>query len=625
MNYAYKFTFLFLLFFQHLFAEQETKLATLSLDASTILLENRQHEGFLAGTLIQTTCGCKPIEEIGFDDVLVDTEGNQTVLSINKIQTERYVRICIENTCICTAPKQQFYVQNNTVKSADSLQAGDYLYNNKYVSDVQIIDEPARCYNISTSQHALFIYPDVYVHNFDTIAIAASDILFFGAVEAIAPVAILIGILIPLTTFAVDYYWTRDLCTDQNYDENISDVHMALQNTEVMQQTRFYYETKRKELCDLYQNLVLLKNQLVLFSNPNHTNALNFSIGFLSAINPPAINLLQLNHICYEIQLSPTDKEKLLNLRTQELEKLEQDITDLHMSLAFHFNELLENRNFAALAAKEICDKANITTNQWNTQAYKVSSNVALAEYANQLLWQEMLNLLSSKTNEVKLIIAYYNKSPNAFFTEKTTNLQKVFTQQTTINNQLIENAERNKAIATSNISICENVLCLRLLLTPNLINKNKADAQRYRAEKEKQSLGLFQKRHDTLKNVVKKLKEEKAKKGGGGGPEKDPKDDDPLPTHNLSMIGHIFKDEEGHLIDTPENRNLLRKLVQDIKNHLGKDETFQRDWYAKPLKDDKQLWAWMRNGKIRDGGLNNKPLPWNNKTGLCSPTKPLR
>ena len=78
-------------------------------------------------------------------------------------------------------------------------------------------------------------------------------------------------------------------------------------------------------------------------------------------------------------------------------------------------------------------------------------------------------------------------------------------------------------------------------------------------------------------------------------------------------------------MLDTPQNREALRNLVKDAKNYLGRDTRFLRHWYAKINKEGKQFWAWMQNGKIRDGGLNNKPLPWNAETGLCSPFIPKR
>ena len=250
--------------------------------------------------------------------------------------------------------------------------------------------------------------------------------------------------------------------------------------------------------------------------------------------------------------------------------------------------------------------------------------DIAFSHYLNHFLWLEAYEFFKIKTNEVKLIISYYNSSQANFFINQTTNLSKIFNEQKQINDNIFKNLEIGKKIASSNIAISENFLLINNLLTQQLVNQNKTIAKNYCLEKEKQSVLLFKKRHENFKNTVKKVKEEKKKKGGGG-PEKDPKDDDPLPEKNLSIMGHIFRKKDGHLIDTPENRNLLRELVKDSSNYLKRDKAFKRDWYAKITKDGKQLWAWIKNDKIRDGGLNNKVLPWNDQTGLCSPTKPLK
>lgn len=115
---------------------------------------------------------------------------------------------------------------------------------------------------------------------------------------------------------------------------------------------------------------------------------------------------------------------------------------------------------------------------------------------------------------------------------------------------------------------------------------------------------------------VKKTFKETKEKGSRGNGPDKDP-DDDPLPVKNQSIMMHIFRKKEGHMLDNPVHRDMLRNLIRNANNYLGKDVRGNH-WYAEILKNGNQLWAWVRNNMIRDGGLNEIPRPFSSRTGLC-------
>ena len=82
--------------------------------------------------------------------------------------------------------------------------------------------------------------------------------------------------------------------------------------------------------------------------------------------------------------------------------------------------------------------------------------------------------------------------------------------------------------------------------------------------------------------------------------------------------IGHIFKNKTGHLLDTPENRRLLLELASDLKNYFEHPDSRGNMWCEKILDDGTQLWAEVRNGKIRNGGLNISPKKWDPVTGLA-------
>ena len=84
----------------------------------------------------------------------------------------------------------------------------------------------------------------------------------------------------------------------------------------------------------------------------------------------------------------------------------------------------------------------------------------------------------------------------------------------------------------------------------------------------------------------------------------------------NKAQLKHIFRDSPGHLKDTIANHKLLVNLANNEKYFIGKDK-YGNKWNVKEQKDGKQLWVRYRDGKINEGGRNNKPKPWDDETGL--------
>lgn len=93
----------------------------------------------------------------------------------------------------------------------------------------------------------------------------------------------------------------------------------------------------------------------------------------------------------------------------------------------------------------------------------------------------------------------------------------------------------------------------------------------------------------------------------------------------NEDNVGHIFRDAEGHFLeDIAQNRVLLEHAANDKRNFLGLDK-YGNEWYAEILDDGRQIWVQVRNGEIRNGGVNNPPKVYNSKTGLSNPNKPVQ
>lgn len=100
---------------------------------------------------------------------------------------------------------------------------------------------------------------------------------------------------------------------------------------------------------------------------------------------------------------------------------------------------------------------------------------------------------------------------------------------------------------------------------------------------------------------------------GTAGGSILLPKDD--------SQIKHLFRNKEGHLQDTPENRDLLLRLANDPTKYIGTDARGNR-WYAEIQSDGSQVWVSVQNGVIQNSGRNSFPHPWDPITGLSRPKK---
>ena len=108
------------------------------------------------------------------------------------------------------------------------------------------------------------------------------------------------------------------------------------------------------------------------------------------------------------------------------------------------------------------------------------------------------------------------------------------------------------------------------------------------------------------------KIPQEAIEKGAGitksGGSNKLPAND--------SQIKHIFRDAEGHLPDTPANRNLIESVGNNSKNYIGTD-AHGTNWYAQIQPDGSQVWVRTYNGTITNAGVNATPRTFDPQTGL--------
>jgi filamentous hemagglutinin len=87
--------------------------------------------------------------------------------------------------------------------------------------------------------------------------------------------------------------------------------------------------------------------------------------------------------------------------------------------------------------------------------------------------------------------------------------------------------------------------------------------------------------------------------------------------TFDESRAGHIFRRAPGHFQeDTATNRRVLLAVAANPANLQGVDR-FGMMWAAQTMPDGTQLWVQLREGRITNGGVNERPRHFDPSRGL--------
>ena len=85
------------------------------------------------------------------------------------------------------------------------------------------------------------------------------------------------------------------------------------------------------------------------------------------------------------------------------------------------------------------------------------------------------------------------------------------------------------------------------------------------------------------------------------------------------SELGPIFRQSEGHIADTLQNRSLILAVANDPLSRLESDR-YGNLWAARLLPDGRQVWVRMRGETIINAGINIVPRNFDSRTGLNRP-----
>lgn len=577
-----------------------------SISSFSSITEASFEEGFIAGTLVSTSDGYKPIESVVVEDTVIGCDARKKIILSTSCQhVAQYIKILLENETIYAGLHQKFYdPKENVWVDAQNLISSQIILRklSEYIviQGVEIIQEPADMYSLTVEDHSFHITPnDVCVHNSDIAYECAGVLLTLGRVFLKHPALEIIGTLIDVG---------RAYSTIPQHLKNLQEMQSKLnwKGTVNFSEERIYYEYMLASLCQIRDDLLKIKRNFERIAL-HRWHGESFTSAFLQ-LSP--IDTLCTVSATQEQSYNDEQKSKLRNMRQAHLDDVQRQIWELQISLALHFNELVDQCDQIKEETERQAKIVKGLAHEWDKIKPRIPYKQAVVHYENECLLDALLQQLGQKSQELRCVIEHYSHECNTLVLKRTTNIMQLAIQEIPNLKKIEAFVIEQKKINTQFKNVSENYFQQQRGTSVGS-ERNKATSKAKKHLEEKKAAELTQ---------------AKNKRGSIQPPEDPEKDRQKKQDSKIefleSNIHHILNDRPGHLPDTPGNRKLLIDLVSDTGNFLGPDQHGTL-WYGKTLRNGKQLWASVRDNLIRNGGLNETPNTYNNITGLCRLTPP--
>ena len=389
----------------------------------------------------------------------------------------------------------------------------------------------------------------------------------------------------------------------------------SLSNDDVLYETRYYYQSRRTELLNLlqeYQNLQQAVFAVTKQSSISHILFVKSQIVEQGKLLPK-----QDTELSYSLQ----DRQKLLELREQELRAIEKEIETIQISLVLQLQEQYDSVVTAdgQLAIMLQDYQPLLSTQLTRANAYK--------KCEVSIIMLEALEYLEKMYGELSLLVQFYQHPHNAKQLKQSSTIEELCIQaQAQLSKIDSVSARMRSYIVNMQQGVCSSATVNGLVSSWTLNSiRQQVYAQRQEKEKEKQHNVKIKQASSTYApppndpdpeeddDIEKKYKKRKYTY------ETHPHDDK---SNHFSLNPQVRKhglcERRGHISDTPENERKMLDLVRNRKNRIcwDKDDNM---WYAKIQEDGSQLWASVRieSSEIQNCGLNEVPRSVDRFTGL--------
>lgn len=379
---------------------------------SDILRKKSPDEGFSAGTEVKTSQGYMPIEEIQKHDTIIgytpqgDLE-EKAVIQVFPRLLSSHVKISTDAETILTGSQQKFYcpAENRWIEAKDIIanqvvrkKLAEYIV----VSQVETCNQPATMYTLTVQGHTFYVtHDDICVHNSDTMCGYAQIALQLGFLVCKHPVLELIGQRLNLARGCTVMHSILNARIQKERASTIVQINQS--------QEKIAYEKLRQELEFIKREFQYVVDGL---KNLRKLQGTDFTYDFLHAFTNHN-SAIPLGTISDEEEASYNDQQRinLSNVRALELHRLEREIVDLQITLAFHFYTLIDNRNKALAATKVAFEESCNLAKLWKGNYHSMPIEIAMSHYYKENFVQDFLQDLVGKNRELALAIEYY-KNP---------------------------------------------------------------------------------------------------------------------------------------------------------------------------------------------------------------------